>query len=617
MVGVVGASDKTAVTVGTGGLQMHPAFLTLSNINSEVCMKESNGAWICTALMPIPRFQVHPDFQSILAARVWHKCVDIFSARLKSAARYGFYMADPQGDLRLSHTPLVGWIADLQEQLLISVVAQSGSPTSMATTNQFGDPFPHPPRIGADTLHRLFTISQSTDPWDLAKFQAEAKALNLSGVHLPFWRDWFLADPSKFLNPEILHTGHKMFYDHVLGWCKEAVGPPELDARYASLHTRVGVRHFDEGICHIKQMTGREHREIERTIVALIAGACSPGFVRAIRGIMDFLYQIQAFRFTDDSIASFVDAMAEFHLEKHHILAAGARRGEKTVIEHFNIPKLEALQNVARAIRGNGNLMQWSADATERLLQTHCKHTFRRGTNHKMFDEQCVRMLDRLEKIRMFDIFTALKSRGLRLINNVGDISGGVESHPLHRWLSVVAPGEKIVTIPRPIRNFFLKGTISHDSLTAFHLTIAPDILTISLDDAAIRFQLPDLRAALGDYHAGLSYSQRNGRRISSPNTNLPFDNIRVWFKLRLQQHSIHNETRVLPSRTIQALPPSTYNKSPHCDTVLINAVDDDQDSGTPKITLFQCIFMKPISRFPSCSNSNHFPTNSRSHIHP
>lgn len=261
LVGVVGASDKTAVTMGTGGLQMHPAFLTIANIDPEICMKESNHAWISCALMPIPHFQVHPDFQSILAARVWHKCVDIFSARLKLAARYGFYMSDPYSHLRLSYTPLVSWISDLPEQLLISCVAQSGSPTSTATTKEFGDPFPHSPREGDETLRKLFILSQTTDPWDLAKFQAEAKALNLSGVHMPFWRDWYLANPRKFLNLEILHSGHKFFFDHVLSWCKEVVGPPELDARYASLHMRIGTRHFDEGICHIKQMTGREHRE--------------------------------------------------------------------------------------------------------------------------------------------------------------------------------------------------------------------------------------------------------------------------------------------------------------------------------------------------------------------
>ncbi|KII84503.1 hypothetical protein PLICRDRAFT_117735 [Plicaturopsis crispa FD-325 SS-3] len=593
LVGIVGASDKTAVTMGTGGLQMHPTFITLANFTSEVRMKESNRAWMCVAFMPIPHFEVHPDYQSILAARVWHKCVDIFSSRLKQAARVGYYMPDPNGVLRQAFTPLVGWIADLPEQQLIAATAASASPTSTATTKDFGDPFPHLPRRGADTLRQIYQLALTVDPWDLSKFQVAAKLLHLSGVHLPFWRDWSQADPSKFLNPEILHSGHKFFFDHVLAWCKEALGPPELDARYMSLHTRIGTRHFPEGICHVKQMTGREHREIQRTIVAVIAGACSGGFVRAVRAIVDFIYQMQAPVFTNSTINALVESLKEFHDEKHHVLEAGARRGEKTTIEHFNIPKLEVLQATAQAIRGNGNLMQWSADATERLLQTNCKHTFRQGSNHRGFDEQCVRMLDRAEKIHQFDLFTALRSRGLELTNHAHPNAQGPDSHPLYTWLSRVAPGDKMVGVPRPVCNLFLKGSLGSDtsSLAAYHLNGSPDIPIISINDAASLFGLQDLRPALGDYHRGLSYVQRNGRRVSDNHTTLPFSHIRVWLKFKIQQHSVHNPNSVIPSRTVQALPPSSYNKHGHCDTVLINSIDGNTDSLAQIRIIFQPIF--------------------------
>ncbi|KZP19061.1 hypothetical protein FIBSPDRAFT_744448, partial [Athelia psychrophila] len=72
LVGVVGASDKTCVTSHSGGLKMHPAFLSIANIDGEVRMKASSHAWLCTAFMPIPDFEVHADYQSILADRVWH-----------------------------------------------------------------------------------------------------------------------------------------------------------------------------------------------------------------------------------------------------------------------------------------------------------------------------------------------------------------------------------------------------------------------------------------------------------------------------------------------------------------------------------------------------------------
>jgi hypothetical protein len=303
---------------------MHPLFFTLSNIYGEVRMKATTHAWSCAAFMPIPKFDVHPDYQTVLAALVWHMCMDKITTNLKTAARSGEYMPDPSGQIRWGFTPLVAWTADLPEQQLISAVAKSGSPWSLASTKEFGDSSPHTPRHGSHTLQTLYDISQSVDPWDIHKFQAECKKHNLLGVNLPFWRDWHLSEPSVFLVPEILHSCHKFFFDHPLNWCKNVVGKAELDARYRALPTRVGVRHFTKGVSHVDQMTGREHREIQKTIVANIAGAAPPAFVRAIRHLIDFIYQAQSPRHTDMSVATMAYMLQQFHAYKNAVLEAHA-----------------------------------------------------------------------------------------------------------------------------------------------------------------------------------------------------------------------------------------------------------------------------------------------------
>jgi hypothetical protein len=79
-------------------------------------------------------------------------------------------------------------------------------------------------------------ISQEINPWDLNKFQKAAKALNLSGVHMPYWRDWMFACPSVFLAREVLHTCHKFFTDHPLKWIKEAMGDYKLNTHFMVQH---------------------------------------------------------------------------------------------------------------------------------------------------------------------------------------------------------------------------------------------------------------------------------------------------------------------------------------------------------------------------------------------
>lgn len=240
---IILGSDKTPVTRITGGLEMHPIFITIANIDSEVRSKATLRAWRCVGYMPVVKFKVHQDYQTILQARLWHKCMDLIFANLKTAAAEGCFMPDPFRHIRYVFTPLIAHVCDLPEASMIAAVSKNASPVTMAMQKDFGDGTLHPPRTGRHTLQLIVDISKTVDPWDLDRFQKAAKAAFLSGVHMPYWRDWMYAYPSVFLTGEILHTGHKCFFDHPLNWIKETVGIHELDARFTIQHKRVGMCH--------------------------------------------------------------------------------------------------------------------------------------------------------------------------------------------------------------------------------------------------------------------------------------------------------------------------------------------------------------------------------------
>ncbi|KAG2368995.1 hypothetical protein BDR07DRAFT_1447977 [Suillus spraguei] len=80
--------SDTPLTIGTGNKEMHPVLISLANIHAGV---------------------------------------------------------HPQGDIRMIHTPLVAWIADYPEQLLIRCITSKHSPISLATSAKFGNPSPSPP----------------------------------------------------------------------------------------------------------------------------------------------------------------------------------------------------------------------------------------------------------------------------------------------------------------------------------------------------------------------------------------------------------------------------------------------------------------------------------------
>lgn len=546
---------------------MHPVFLTISNIHAAVRQKASSQAWLCIGFLPIPEFAVHSETQTLLAARIWHRCLDIITASLKDVAVDGTIAVDPSGMRRYIFTPLVAYTADLPEQQLIACVSKNSSPVSTATLDSFGDGDDDPPpRTGVDTLTLITTVCGKHDPWRLPEFLDEAKANGLSGVNLPFWRNWNMTDPSLFLAPEILHTCHKYFYDHVLVWCKAVLGAEELDRRFRCLHKRVGYRHFASGVTHLNQMTGREHRDIQRSIVAVIAGSVSPGFLRAIRATIDFIYIAQFPAHTKSTILAMTSALREFHENKQHILDAGARAGKKGAMDHFNIPKLELFNSFERAIINLGSIMQYTADVSERLLITTCKHTFR-ATNHNSFwDEQCADKLDREEKIRMFDLYTLLRDGDQSLINDeitsdditITDML--VDSHPEAAWIARILP-ETRLRGPRLARNLFAtKGHIILDSSAALLLNISPH-QTLSINETARDFLLNDFSTAL------LLFASANSNVIHH---NVGFDRIKIWHKFRIQLRSVHHDNVIMPADTVQALPPTDEAVHGTCDTVLV-----------------------------------------------
>ncbi|KAF8545944.1 hypothetical protein OG21DRAFT_1528148, partial [Imleria badia] len=155
IVPIIISSDKTNITCHTGALEMHPVFMTIGNIQSDVRMQTTLYAWRCVAFIPTSEFEVHPDFQMLLASHLFHQCMDIVFASLKETAQTGAAMTDSLRYVRNCFTPLVAYTADLPEQQLVAYIARNTSPVTTTTISEFGDPSPHPPRLGATMLEQI------------------------------------------------------------------------------------------------------------------------------------------------------------------------------------------------------------------------------------------------------------------------------------------------------------------------------------------------------------------------------------------------------------------------------------------------------------------------------
>ena len=418
--------------------------------------------------------------------------------------------------------------------------------------------------------------------------------MKLLGVHLPFWRDWKFADPAHFLNSEMLHSCHKFFFDHPLKWCKEVAGNHVLDTHYKTQHKHIGIRHFNLGISHVKQMTGCEHRDIQHTIVPMIAKASptvTPLFVYSIHSLIEFIYKAQSPVHSDASLVSMIEALAEFHATKKAIINAEAWRGASGVKTDFNIPKLELMQSFTRNIKNNGTLMQYTADVTERLHITHCKLPFER-TNQQAstFVDQIVALLNCDENICCFDLYLILCQTTQPLENII--VVEDEEISTTNLFSSFIthihSNAECSFSGPRPFRNFFAdpKGLLSSSGAIAFHVTVQPDRVGITVTQMQELYSFPHTAQYIDHY----IYTTSRGvpTPLWSPSSGM----VNVWHKCCIQQHSSFRSRHLMCSQVIQAHPCSEEHPFGVHDAVLLSRPDADNAMGQYSLLHCSCVLI-------------------------
>ncbi|KAI6039471.1 hypothetical protein EDC04DRAFT_2895266 [Pisolithus marmoratus] len=304
LLGVVLSSDKTNISVMTGNRMVHPLLLSLANINADIQSKGSLHGHVLLMLLPVVSF-IHGKtcIRSLLSDWLVHESLDFVLKPLKVAVAVGVMMSDPISNLHYCFTPLVAYITDTSEQSLLVCISPKASPVLTMIYKEFGDPFPHPPCTAARTLDNIEQACIEADPNDFEEFLKVTKCYSLSGVHKPFWQNWPLSNPSKFLMPEVLHHFHCLFWDHDLQWCIVVLGLAKIDYCFSLVQTPVGYHSFGEGVSKLKQVTGCDHRAMQRYIVGVIAGAVPLKFLLSISALLSFCYLAQMPRFDHDALA--------------------------------------------------------------------------------------------------------------------------------------------------------------------------------------------------------------------------------------------------------------------------------------------------------------------------
>ena len=262
---------------------------------------------------------------------------------------------------------------------------------------------------------------------------------------------------------------------------------------------------------------------------------------------------------------------------------------QASVCDAWEIPKLELLQSVVSSIRCSGPVMQWSANATEHAHVQEIKVPAWLSNNQNYYD-QIARYLDRSDKCFRFDVATYFEAhRQQTPLPDEDDLDFDWEDNDIE--LDTPSLSEHM-NVSRSTVNYFAVaealscGCIPNalkphrtfsSSSTAFHITNKPS-LRMTVDEAAVLFEVPDLRPAIWEFLQCVQNRTNHdvsGVRTQNLDCPLPFDRIQVWYKVCVQQFLHHTDKRVDAPQTLRAFPHSPDRPHGLYDTAIISPGPD------------------------------------------
>ncbi|KAG2073315.1 hypothetical protein BDR04DRAFT_1116448 [Suillus decipiens] len=233
------------------------------------------------------------------------------------------------------------------------------------------------------------------------------------------------------------------FMSNDIKWIICAVGEAEINFCFLALQPVTGFCHFHGGILKLKQVTWRAQCDIQHSIIV------SP-------------------QINDHDIECISAALAKFHANKHAITAGGFCCGQcNKPINNWYIPKIELMHNIVPSVCNTSVIMQWSADTMEHAHITEIKDPAWSSDNNNYNSQICCHL----------------------------DFKYPEYARPITDYFAMakVLQHREVGTVPLPLHTFVVE-------CTAFHLTYSLSIWAISVDDAALKFGLPDLQPALADF---------------------------------------------------------------------------------------------------------------------
>ncbi|GJF00963.1 hypothetical protein PsYK624_172670 [Phanerochaete sordida] len=403
IVPVILSSDKTQLTLFRNKAA-YPVYLTIGNLPKDVRSKPSRGAQVLLAYLPTTKLEHirNKSARRRTQSNLFHACMRRILGALEQAGLDGLSMVSGDGVTRRVHPLYAAYVGDYPEQVLVTCTKSGECPVCTQPRDSLGElGEKHPTRA----LQPVLDVLSRVDDLSRADYGRACKAVGIKPVYKPFWENLPYSDIFLSITPDILHQLLQGVIKHLVSWIKDAYSEDEIDARCRRFPPNHNVRLFFKGITKLSRLTGGEHADICRILLALVIDlrlkdrdaprGSQERLVRAVRAMLDFVYLAQYPVHSAQSLDALDDALARFHENKDVFIDLGIR-------SDFDFPKLHFCRHYREFIENLGTADNYNTEYTERLHIDMAKEAYRASNKKDEYDQMTL-WLERKEKVLRYD----------------------------------------------------------------------------------------------------------------------------------------------------------------------------------------------------------------------
>ncbi|KAG2154332.1 uncharacterized protein EDB93DRAFT_1320044 [Suillus bovinus] len=295
----------------------------------------------CTRLEHITNKALHRQTM----ANLYHACLHCVLAQLKSVGLDGLCMASGDGTLCHCHLLFASFVGDYPEQLLATGIKFGECPKCDVEADETGS---NTAPLHLQKMSKVLDALAALDDGNLS-FVRACSAAGIKPIVHPFWEDLPFTNIFCVITPDVLHHLYQGLVKHLLGWLSAACGPAEIDARCQCLPPNHHICLFRKGITGLSHISGTKHAQICCFLLGVVIGICLPNnlngsrLLRAVWGLLDFLYFAQYPCHSSETLQLLDDALNLFHNNKDIFIDLGIQN-------NFNLPKLHATRHYSLMI---------------------------------------------------------------------------------------------------------------------------------------------------------------------------------------------------------------------------------------------------------------------------